>query len=77
MRNYTSLFPSYLRSKTPKVTWTLTNAVISSFSDGLTGLLLEDKLKICMLVEHVILLSTAFASIQEEKCMYVYSSKNL
>lgn len=44
VRNYTSLFPSYLRSKTPKVTWTLTNAVISSFSDGLTGLLLEDKL---------------------------------
>lgn len=44
VRNYTSFFPSYLRSKTPKVTWTLTNAVISSFSDGLTGLLLEDKL---------------------------------
>lgn len=49
----------------------LTNAVISSFSDALTGLLLEDKLNICMLIEHVILLSTAFASIQEGKCMYI------
>lgn len=45
--------------------------LISSFSDGLTRLLWEDKWIEHLHVDSVILLSTTFASIQEEECMYI------
>lgn len=75
VRNYTSLFPSYLRNKTTKMTLTMIDAVACLFPVSLMVWLgyfwRINSSNFLQLIERVILLSTAFTSIHRGDYMYI------